>query len=139
MAAKIIATFADGRLYVKEDKLAEERYDRSWGLPLRIGLVKTVEEVISVDAWISGYREKLNVPLGDVSISGNKIFIRMLRDDLGQILSGAGAGIPLGSGSLAFSVLSGLTSGMAYPGGEIQSGNVLVSGRVRVVASVIGH
>jgi len=153
--AEIIARFADGRLLVQEARVCEERYDRTIGVPVRIAHIRLVENILSVDSEISGYAEKLVTRLKDVKISGDTIYVKMLRNDLGVVtLTGIASGIqtasgiisgvvtldgPIGSGASALSVLSGLTSGLAYPGGELLSGNINVSGVVTVLANVIGY
>jgi hypothetical protein len=46
--AEIIARFADGRLLIRENRLLEERYMGS-GIPLRIGGLRKIEALLSID------------------------------------------------------------------------------------------
>jgi len=130
--AEIVARFADGRLLVQEDKAIETDY-ASGGIPFRIGLVRTVEKVLSIDAQLSGYPEfKFAAPLKEILISGDTIIPRLRRADY----YGQGSGEML-SGYLSMGVLSGIVgSGLAY-GGELTSS--LSSGRINIVANVIGY
>jgi len=130
--AEIVARFADGRLLVQEDKAIETDY-ASGGIPFRIGLVRTVEKVLSIDAQLSGYPAfKFGVPLKEVLISGNTIIPRLRRADY----YGQGSGEML-SGYLSMGVLSGIVqSGWAY-GKELVSS--LSSGQINIVANVIGY
>ena len=150
--SEIIARFADGRLLVQEDKDAEN-YVRSGGyLPFRIGGVRQVGKVVSVDAHISGYPgSKVAVPLKDVLISGDTLLLQLRRSDLGSptltglfsglqgasgILSGIVTVGPVGSGTAALSVLSGITSGRGFY--ESLTSGRPVSGQLNIVANVIG-
>jgi len=135
--AEIVARFADGRLLVQEDKAIETDY-ASGGIPFRIGLVRTVERVLSIDAQLSGYPEfPIAVPLKEVLISGNTIIPILRRADfLGQD-SLSGLYTKIHSGYASRGVLSGIVqSGSAY-GSELTSS--LSSGRINIVANVIGH
>lgn len=133
----IIARFADGRLLVQEDKAAETNaYTSGLGLPFRIGHIKTVEKVLSVGAHMSGAPGAAGMvatPLREVAISGDTIFVVMRRIDIPQFLSSFASGI---TDTRAYSALSGITSGRGYLE-EIASG-LLVSGRMKVIANVIG-
>ena len=133
--AEIVARFADGRLLVQEDKAIETDY-ASGGIPFRIGLVRTIEKVLSVDAQLSGYPEfKFAVPLKEVLISGDTIVPIVRRADfLGHdSLSGQ----QIHSGYASVGVLSGVVlSGLPY-GGELASS--LSSGQINIVANVIGY
>lgn len=164
--AEIIARFADGRLLVQEDKDAED-YVRSGGyLPFRIAHVRTVQKVLSVDAHISGSPgDKIAVPLKDVLISGDTLWLQLRRCDLGSptftgLFSGlaasgwitsalVGVGVsglpisghvtlagPIGSGTAALGLLSGITSGRGYY--ETLTSGRPVSGQLQVVANIIG-
>ena len=132
--AEIIARFADGRLFVRESRLAQtDAYTSGKGLPVRIGHVKTVEQVISVDAYVSGNPGNLGMvftPLKEVTTSGDTIHVIMRRADQPHFLSG------YTSGAHAYGVLSGITSGRGYLE-ELGSG-LLLSGRMTILANVIG-
>jgi len=133
--AEIVARFADGRLLVQEDKAIETDY-ASGGIPFRIGLVRTIEKVLSIDAELSGYPIfKFAVPLKEVLISGDTIVPIVRRADfLGHdSLSGQ----QIHSGYASVGVLSGVVlSGLPY-GGELASS--LSSGQINIVANVIGY
>lgn len=141
--AEIIARFADGKLLVQEDKAVEQGYKMSgystYGVPFRIGHIKTVEKVISLDAYVSGYpghEGKLGVGLRETKTSGDTILVVLRRADAGaegEYLSGHGT-----SGAAALNVLSGITSGLAY-WGELTSGLTAISGLVKIQANVIGY
>lgn len=127
-----IFKFEQGRLLVHEERTAESAYLAS-GQPLRIGGVRTIEKVLSVDTDYSKYGLITN--LEEVLISGNKLQVVMRRGDVGAealILSGLGV-----SGSAAFALMSGLTSGLAWLG-PLASG-APTSGVVKVHANVIGY
>lgn len=164
--AEIIARFADGRFLVQEDRLVETATISGGYCTLRIGHVKTVEKVLSIDAQISGYPDqKVATELKDVLISGDILRVQLRRSDLGvTVLTGAvtatsanlanyviGSGIqgflsglasavtltgPIGSGGSALAYLSGVTSGTGYY--EPVVSGALVSGKLRVLANVIG-
>lgn len=134
----IIARFADGRLLVEEDKAAEQGYKMSgystYGVPFRIGHLRVVEKVLSIDANVSGYPGEagaLEVPLRDVKTSGDNILVRLRRKDQPHFLSGYTSGLH------AYSALSGITSGIGYLG-EITSGLSIISGILNIRANVIG-
>jgi len=161
---EIIARFADGRFLVQEDRAVAQDY-LSGGVRVRIGHIKTVEKVLSIDNWISGhYGDKVMTHLRDVSISGDTLLVLMRRADLGvtgmaatgtglasgiQTVAGITSGIisgytattvtltgPIGSGAAALGVLSGITSGL-YRYQELTSGRP-VSGALQILANVIG-
>lgn len=160
---EIVAKFADGRYLVQEDKALDTDYV-SGGVAFRIGLVHTVEKVLSIDAHMSGYpSEKVAVPLREVKVSGDTILPILRRADIGSpVMTGLFSGLatsglqasgvwgfsgfaysgiitltgPIGSGTAALSVLSGVTSGLAKDG-QLTSGK-LVSGRLLITANVIG-
>ena len=131
--AEIIARFADGRLLVQEEKAIESHY-ASGGIPFRIGLVKTVVKVLSIDAHLSGYPEfRFAAPLKEVLVSGDTIIPILRRADFLGFVSGE---IPA-SGYLSVGVLSGVVgSGIAYMG-HLTSG--FSSGKINIVANVIGY
>ena len=163
--AEIIARFADGRFLVQEDRAVAQDY-LSGGVKVRIGHVKTVEKVLSIDNWISGYYgDKVMAHLRDVSISGDTLLVLMRRADFGVpsmaatgtltvasgLLSGLVSGeqgalsgasftttttAPIGSGDAALGMLSGITSGL-YRYQELTSGRP-VSGVLQILANVIG-
>lgn len=129
MAATIVARFADGRLLVQESRLVETNYLAS-GVPVRIGLVKTVEKVLSIDSDYA--KHGLLTPLSEVLISGDQIIVVMRRADEGipTTLSGN-----VTSGSASLGLVSGILSGLAYLG-PLLSGRV-ISGLVTITANVI--
>ncbi|MBA7568759.1 hypothetical protein ES708_10493 [subsurface metagenome] len=146
---EIIARFADGRLLVQEDRLMDTAY-LSGGVPIRIGLVGTVEKVISIDTMISG-RPGQNVaaPLNEVKvgvgalsgplgggISGNRrdIIIPILRR---HDLFGFTSGLMMQSGYSSVDALSGLVLSGTIFGGQLSSG-CATSGYLRILANVIG-
>jgi len=163
-----IYKFEQGRLLVQEVRAVESNYLAS-GIPVRIGQIRCIEKVLSVDTDYSQYG--LITPLEEVTISGSEIFVVMRRGDnttptvsgwitsgpgpygqlhplrlvlSGRILSGpmvssapVQLAISLGSGSPAYGLLSGLTSGLASMG-PLVSGAV-ISGRITVKANVIGY
>ena len=159
--AEIIARFADGRLLVQEDRLVEQTYMGS-GIPVRIGHLRQVEKVLSIAVEPSivsgspliqegGFIARLSeVTIGSrvsgATISGSKaqspdnIRVVLRRGDTGQgfdpaLISGSARGV---SGSAP--VTSGygpIYSGLGWQQ-EILSG-APISGRVRVIANVIGY
>jgi len=153
--AEIIARFADGRLLVQEDRLVESDTMSGGYTTLRIGHVKTIEKVLSIDAQISGYPDqKVAVELKDVLISGDILRPQLRRSDLGvPTLTGLVSGVatasgfqaisgyvtltgPIGSGALSLGYLSGVTSGRGYY--ETLASGAFVSGKLRIIANVIG-
>jgi len=124
-----IFKFESGRLLVHEERTAETAYLAS-GQPLRIGGVRTIEKVLSIDTDYSKLGIVTN--LEEVLISGNKLQVPMRRGDLGSLLSG----LPL-SGAAALGLMSGLTSGLAWLGPLVSGAPT--SGRVEVHANVIGY
>ena len=131
--AEIIARFADGRLLVQEEKAIETDY-ASGGIPFRIGLLKTVEKVLSIDAHLSGYPEiRFAAPLKEVLVSGDTIIPILRRADLHGLTSGLTAT----SGYETAGVLSGVfKSGTRY---MQQLGSGLSSGIINIKANVIGY
>jgi len=163
--AEIVARFADGRLLVQEDRLAQTDTVSGGYAQLRVGHVKTIEKVLSIDCQISGYPEmKLAAELKDILISGDILRVQLRRCDMGVptltgalilasgVLSGVASGLqgglsgvvgsvtltgPIGSGNLSLSYLSGVTSGRGYY--ETVISGAFVSGRLRILANVIGY
>lgn len=89
--AEIIARFADGRLLVQEEKLAEQGYKMSGystvGVPFRIGNIKTVEKILTLEAHVSGYGGELGslvAPAKEAKISGDTLLVILRRCDLGS-------------------------------------------------------
>jgi len=162
--AEIVARFADGRLLVQEDRVVQTDTISSGYATVRIGYVRTVEKVLSIDGQISGYPdEKIAIELRDVQISGNTLQMQLRRSDLGVptltgtmvvasgLLSGVASGVmgplvlsggtitfdsAIGSGALALAHLSGITSGLGYK--AILTSGRPVSGQLRILANVIG-
>jgi hypothetical protein len=130
--AEIIAQFADGRLLVQENRAIETHYV-SGGVAVRIGHVKTVEKVVSLQAYLSGYPQfQFAAPLNEVLVSGDTIIPILRRADLYGLTSG----IDAMSGYATVGVLSGvIASGTAYMG-LIASG--FSSGKIKILANVIG-
>ncbi len=163
--AEIVARFADGRLLVQEDRAVQTDTISGGYANLRVGHVRTIERVLSIDASISGYPDrKLGVELRDVLISGDILKPQLRRVDLGSpvltgsltiasgLLSGIASGIqgplsglpatvsmvgPIGSGTASLNQLSGITSGIGYYE-PVTSGRP-VSGVLRILANVIGY
>ena len=120
---EIIARFADGRLLVREEKAIESHYV-SGSIAFRIGLVHTVEKVLSVDANPSGYPQyKFAVPLKEVLVSGDTTILILRRIDLAGLISGE---IPA-SGYATEGVSGVVASGTGY------------MGKINIVANVIGY
>uniref|UniRef100_A0A6M3M051 Uncharacterized protein n=1 Tax=viral metagenome TaxID=1070528 RepID=A0A6M3M051_9ZZZZ len=110
--AEIIARFADGRLLVQEERAVAQNY-LSGGVRVRIGNVKTIEKVLSIDNWISGYGDtKVMTHLRDVSISGDTLLVLMRRADLG-VPTMAATGTGFFSGVMASGLASGILSGLS--------------------------
>ncbi|MBA7684030.1 hypothetical protein ES703_92419 [subsurface metagenome] len=134
-----IYKFEQGRLLVHEERTLETGYPAvQSGVPVRIGQVRAIDQVLSVDTDYSKYG--LITPLDEVRISGNEIFVVMRRGDMGTVVtSGLFSGIsPAGlSGMAALGLMSGITSGLGW-GSELVSGR-LISGVVKVTANVIGY
>lgn len=138
--AQIVALFADGRLLVQEEKAVETNYAAAQGVgvAVRIGLLKTVERVLSIDAYLSGFAGasgNFYVALGEAqrNVSGNTINVVLRRADQPGYLTSAFLSL---SGMPAMGGFSGFTSGIPFMG-EIASGSV-ISGLVRILANVIG-
>jgi len=146
-----IYKFEQGRLLVHESRTMETGYIGS-GVPVRIGQVRAIEEVLSVDTNYS--QLGLLTPLNEVRISGNEIFVVMRRGDLGfASVSGFASGVAGGggfagvtglSGMPARYLMSGITSGLGWlfevvSGRGALSGYSEMSGKVTVTANVIGY
>lgn len=132
-----IYKWPNGRLLVHEERTAESNYLAS-GMPLRVGQIRQIEKVLSVDTDYS--KLGLVTNLEEVLISGNKLQIPMRRGDMGTyVTSGFMSGLsPLGmSGYAAIGLMSGLTSGLEWLG-PLRSG-APTSGKVEVHANVIGY
>jgi len=91
--SEIIARFVDGRLLVREERCIESHY-HSGGIPFRIGYLRQVESVVSLEAQLSGRPDyKFGTSLKECLISGNTIRPILRRIDFigltsgGQILS----------------------------------------------------
>lgn len=147
--AEIVARFADGRLLVQESRLVEQDYLGS-GVPVRIGHVRQVEKVLSLDTNFSD--KGLITSLSEVAvgtkhatISGSKaelpdhIRVIMRRGDpIYPFISGFEAGNLSGGPPIISSYLNAMVSGVERRA-EIRSGNVYISGRVRITANIIGY
>jgi len=142
-----IYKFEQGRLIVHEERLMESSY-RASGVPVRIGQVRAIEQVLSVDTDYSQYG--LVTPLNEVRTSGHEIFVVMRRGDMGDVAtSGLTSGLVVGgnvglSGMAAMGLMSGITSGAAWLGEVAHgrgalSGISAMSGVVTVIANVIGY
>jgi hypothetical protein len=131
-----IYKFAEGRLLVHEQTLLRSDYVGS-GVPHRIGHLRHVEKVISVDNDYSKYG--LLSPLAETRVSGAEVFVVMRRGDLQYVPSiDDVSGVPFMSGASALGYLSGITSGLNF-GDEIQSGIGSLSGVVTLTTTVIGY
>lgn len=152
--ADIIARFADGRLLVQESRLVEQTYMGS-GIPVRIGHLRQVEKVLSIAAepdTLTGRTAEgaFITRLGEVTVgttgatvSGSKaeladhIRVILRRGDAGQApVSGLWGQSVSGSASVT-SGYCPVYSGLGWQA-EILSG-APISGRVRVIANVIGY
>lgn len=135
MTATIIARFADGRLLVNESKLVEQGYKISStiGVPFRIGHIKTIEQVLSLDAHVSGYpgTGRLGSQLQEALISGDTLLVVLRRVDQPNFQSGASSGYP------SWGPVSNVTSGLEW-GGELVASGMTISGKVSITANVIG-
>lgn len=132
-----IYKFADGRLLVKESRKVESNYQLS-GVPVRIGQVRRVEDVIALDNDFAKYG--LLTPLSEARVSNNQIFVVMRRGDLGPMLTSG-----LASGAMGFSLTSGIGSGLTWLS-ELRSGGISggaydweISGKVTVTATIVGY
>ncbi len=138
LGTEIIARFADGRLLVRQEKLAENYYTAP-GLLVRVGLLNTVERVISVDAHLSGYPNTgaLFAPLGGIGISGGAVVcVKLYRDDI-HLAAVTSSSLDSVSGYAAYGVLSAVTSGFAWHGAI--TSNTWVSGHLNVILNVVGR
>lgn len=134
-----IYKFEDGRLLVHESRKVESNYPATQsGVPVRIGGVRAIDQVLSIDTDYSKYG--LITPLSEVRTSGDEIFVVMRRGDMGTaVVSGAWSGsVPEGlSGMAALGLMSGITSGLDWLG-EVTSG-IPISGKITVLANIIGY
>ena len=130
--AEIIARFADGRLLVQEDRIVDAAYVSGTGTPIRIGLVKTVEKILSLDTYISGYPEaKVASPIPDAVVSGDVVLVKLRRGDVPTLQSSvASAAVTIGN-------LADITSGKEWME-ELGTGS-LISGQLKVLVNVIGR
>ena len=142
---EIIATFADGRLLVYEERLCGNTPPISGGLyigsgiPVRIGGLRTVERVISIDNnWNN---VGVLTPLREVTPGDGKIFVVMRRGDVGVgvnsvLTSGHAITVGISGYACATSAVGNLFSGLGYYA-EAISGRT-VSG-IMIYATVIGY
>lgn len=137
-----IYKFEQGRLLVNEVRRVDSSYRLS-GVPIRIGGIRTIDKVLSVDTDYE--RHGLVTPLSEVKTSGSEIFVVMRRGDLGTaVTSGLTSGtIPRGlSGMAALGLMSSITSGLDWLS-ELTSGATSgvrrISGQITVTANVIGY
>ncbi len=129
--AEIIASFADGKLLVREERAVQTNYITS-GATVRIGHLKTIEKVLSLEAWLSGYKNAtVTTNISECLVSNDTLLVLMRRFDFPYILSG------LMSNGGAFGVLSAYTSGLEH-NAELASG-LGISGKMQVAAMVIGY
>lgn len=127
-----IYKFEQGRLLVHEERAVETHY-RGSGVPVRIGGVRTIDEVLSITTDYERYG--LVTPLAEVRTSGSEIFVVMRRGELGNL----GSGLTV-SGLASLGLMSGITSGLAWMGELVSGGQSgLFSGHVTVTANVIGY
>lgn len=150
--AEIIATFSDGRLLVQESKLVETRYMGS-GVPFRIGHVKTIEKVLSIDN--SYARWGLVTALADVTVGtqgttvsgspaerSDNVRIMMRRGDIGvgtdPATASGKAGVMGASGSPAMTLAMAIVSGLGWMS-ELTSGEIGISGLVKITTNVIAR
>jgi len=129
--ADLISTFQDGKLLMYDSVTVDTWYIGS-GVPVKIGELRKIDKVLSLDTDYSRYG--LITRLEECRTSGNYLFVVMRRGDLGAMPITSSSVV---SGQLAYDLLSGITSGIAYLG-ELLSGVAMISGRVIVKASVIG-
>lgn len=134
---EIVTRFADGKLWVKEEKLVTEGYKISStiGVPFRVGHIKTIEQILTLEAYVSGYPAcRVETSPKEAYISGDTLLVVMRR---GDVVDGAVSGsLAQMSGGPAYSCLSAITSGLNY-WGEILSGYA-ISGKLNIRANVIG-
>lgn len=105
----------------------------SGGAPVRISYLKTVERVLSIDTYISGYPgESVAAPLKEVWMSGDTIIPVLRRHDVLGMISGesltSGYACGFGQSGIIF-------SGIPF-GAQIMSG--MTSGKLGILANVIG-
>jgi len=141
--AEIVASFADGRLWLEADRPVEQGYKMSgystYGVPFRVGHVDHIEKITALGAYISGQLtpagQSLAAPLEEARISGDTLLVVLRRNDIPQFLSGFLSGQ---TDTRAYGALSGITSGIGYMG-ELASGLTAISGFVSIKAQVIGY
>lgn len=136
--AEIITHFVDGKLWVEQDRPLEQGYKMSgystYGVPVRVGLLKTIDRVINLEAYISGHPERIATPLTEAKISGDTVLVVLRRQDFGvNVTSGA-----FTSGTNALGAVSGLTSGIGFMA-ELASGLVAASALISIKVGVIGY
>jgi len=128
--ATTIYKFEQGRLLVHEERTLLTNYrDIQSGVPVRIGGVRTIEEVLSVTTDYERYG--LVTVLEEVRTSGSEIFVVMRSMDVGPGTSGIAL-----SGAAGTGLLSNITSGLGWLG-ELRSSSP-ISGLITVKANVIG-
>ena len=139
--AEIVAQFADGKLWVEEDRPVQWGYKTSGiGVPVKIGYLDHIDRVVTLEAYISGFasrafigNNRLLAPLHEAKVSGNTVFVVLRRTDQPTFLSGNTSG-----GTEAWGALAGITSGLGF-GGELASGLAAISGYVNIKVGVIGY
>jgi hypothetical protein len=145
----IIAQFSDGRLFVNEERAVDQKYGKATvGVPFRIGGVRTVEKIVSLEAYLSGYYNSASGSLVashlEATISGDTLMVILRRgDDLYMRVSGAlGRAVLSGESNINLFLtpgyLAGITSGIPLLG-ELASGAGGISGIVNINANVIAH
>jgi hypothetical protein len=139
---EIIAQYADGRLLVNEHKAVEGSYgQRAKGVSFRIGNVKTIEKVLSIDAYLSGFMNcasgAIVAPLSEATISGDTLHVVLRRADE-AFLGYSGTILSSPVLYMAYGGMSGITSGLPLMG-ELLSGLAAISGVIRINANVIAH
>jgi len=120
----------EGRLLVNEATALKANYPAGSGIAFRIGQVRQVEKVLSIDNNYAIYG--LITPLNEVRISNNEIFVVMRGMSVGLGTSGVAL-----SGAAGLGLASGIVSGLAWMG-ELRSG-APISGKITVTANVIGY
>ena len=141
---KIVARFADGRFLVQEEKLAEQGYKMSGystvGVPFRIGHVKTVEQILTLEANVSGYGGELGslvAPAKEALISGDTLLVILRRCDLGSPTM-TGTGTATISGVVASGIWSGIISGHGAVISGYATTTVTVTGPIGSGSAALG-